>query len=128
MDRYHDIISKFVHEVRRLGSLVVVKPHGSLELVTGVQQQDVLLLLAKLRHFREPPGDPGEARAVPGTLSRVHAGLLESRMVVVGVEQSQLERGRRGRVRKVEESRQQSAKTRPGAHRRAARQNTQRRP
>lgn len=80
------------------------------------------LLPAYLRHFGEPPGDPREARTP--AFSRVHAGLLDSRVVVVGVEQSQLERRRRDRQQKVQEGGQQSAPTRPSAHRGAVRKNT----
>lgn len=83
--------------MRGFGTFVIVKPHSSLKLIPGVQEQDIFFLPAYLRHFREPPGDPREARTLAGTFPRVLAGLLDPRVVVVGVEQSQLERRRRDR-------------------------------
>ena len=110
--------------MRCFGTFVVVEPNSSLKLVSSVQKQHVLLLSPDLRHFGEPPGDPGEAGTLGRTLPRVHAGLLDPRMVIVGVQQRQLE-GRRcaQTVQKEAEGSQESAPTRPDAHRVAVRKN-----
>lgn len=125
-DSYHGIITKFVHEVRCLGAFIVVEPNSSLKLVTRIQKQDVLLLSPDLRHLREPPGDPREARTPGWTLPRVLAGLLDPCVVIVGVEQSHVESRRSPRaVKKQRETErgQESAAGRPSGHRVAVRKN-----
>lgn len=109
-------------------AFVVVEPDGSLKLVSSIQEQHVLLLAADLRHFGESSGHSSEAGTLGRTLPRVHAGLLDPRMVVVGVEQSQLEsphlvsptvkEQQQQEEQEVdrERAREQSAQTRPHAH------------
>ncbi len=80
-----------------LGSLVVIEPDAPLELVSGVQQQHVVLGAADPLDGRGSPGHPGEtpAAAAAAAFPGVAAGLLHPGMYVVGVEENQVP-GRRG--------------------------------
>lgn len=111
--------------MRSLGPLVVVEPHGPLELVSGVQQQHVALLAADPADRRGSAGRPGEAPAAAPALPGVRAGLLHPGVHVVGVEENQVP-GRRGghgeaRQEEQEEGEEEEAHR---SHLSAARTNT----
>lgn len=118
MSIYHDIITEFVHEVCCLGPFVVVEPDSSLKLVSSVQKQHVLLISPDLWHFAEPPGDSSEAGARGATFPRVLTGLLDPRVVVVGVQQGHLESPHCAQTQEMKEAERgaESAPSRPGCH------------
>ena len=85
---YHRVVPQTVHEESRLGALVEVEPDAPLELVPGVQQENVLLAVPDFVHLPGPPRYPGEAWSLGGgALPRFAARRLHPGVDVVGVQQ-----------------------------------------
>lgn len=106
MRTYHGIIAEFIHEVRRLVAFIVVEPHGALELIPGVQQEQVLLVASDLLDFGEASRDAGVTvsfRALP----RVLVGLLDAGVDVVGVQNGQLPVRRRAQQQQQQRQQRQ---------------------
>lgn len=82
-----------VHEVGDFGAPEVVEPDGSLELVSGVQQQDAVLGGTHPRDGRGSARHPGEARAVRHAAAGQGARLLHARVHVVGVQDDEVPGG-----------------------------------
>lgn len=118
---HHGIITQFVHEMRSLGSLVVVEPDRPLELVSGVQQQHVALGAPDLLDHRGSPGHPGETpAAAAAAFSGVLAGLLHPGVYVVGVEENEVP-GRRDGHGEAQQEEEAEAEPRHSAPLRAHR-------
>lgn len=113
--------------MRSLSPLVVVEPHGPLELVSSVQKQHIALGSADLLDHRGSAGHAGKTRAHVAAFPGACAGLLHPGVHVVCVEENQVPAHR---VWHSEAQQKEEAESQQGAslrahrfHRSAARKN-----